>query len=94
MLGGGSTLEVKQLITKLEGEIRERKALVAALRVYDPTTNATSEQSHQAGGNSRSPRAVPRQARSQAEAKSSSGWSPERLRKFRATMAAKKKSAK
>ena len=87
-------MEVKQLITKIEGEIRERKALLAALRAYDPATHATSEQSHKAGGNSRSPRAVPGQARSQAEAKRSSGWSPERLRKFRATMAAKKKSAK
>ena len=94
MLRGGSTLEVKQLITRLEGEIRERKALVAALRVYDPANPATSEPSNQDGGNSRSPRAVSRQARSQAEAKRSSGWSPERLRKFRATMAAKKKSAK
>ena len=88
-------MEVKQLITKLEGEIRERKALVAALRAYDPaSTPAPSEKSHQAGGNSGSPRAVHHRAVPQVAAKRSSGWSTERLRKFRATMAAKKKSAK
>jgi len=87
-------VEVKQLITKIEGEIRERKALLAALRAYDPATHATSEQSHKASGNSGSPRAVQHRATPQVAAKRSSGWSPERLRKFRATMAAKKKSAK
>jgi hypothetical protein len=94
MLEGGSTVEVKQLITKIEGEIRERKALLAALRAYDPATQSTSEPSHQAGGNSGSPRTVHHRAAPQAAAKRSSGWSPERLRKFQATMAAKKKSAK
>ena len=87
-------MEVKQLITKLEGEIRDRKALVAALRVYDPAIEATSEQNHHAGGNSGGPRAVHHRVAAQTAAKRASGWSPERLRKFRATMAAKKKSAK
>lgn len=74
------TSVTQHLIKVLEDEIAERQNVIAKLRDMRTTD-----------GHNRVRKPLP--TRTIAPKKKASGWTPERLRQFRATMAAKKKSA-
>ena len=73
----------QHLIKVLEGEIAERMNVITKLREMKTTGTHSSAAAHPSG---------PRNGKA-AKKSSGNGWSPERLRKFRASMAAKKKAA-